>query len=139
MIEQSYDIYKVSGIIIRERQVLATRSKGKSFYIQPGGKPEGNETDAQAVIRELREEMGIEVSEDNLEVIGTYYAEAAGQNGKRLKLVAYLVKNFTGIPQPQSEVEEIRGFTSQLPDGVELASILKHDIIPELKARDMID
>jgi 8-oxo-dGTP diphosphatase len=139
MNEQPYDIYKASGIIVKDREVLATRSKGKTFYIQPGGKLEDNETETQAVVRELREEMGIEVDEASLEKIGDYYADAAGQTGKRLKLAAYLVKDFTGEPSPHSEVEEIRAFSSQIPEGVEVASILEHDIIPELKSRNMID
>lgn len=139
MIEEPYDIYKAAGIIVQDRKVLATRSRGKSFFIQPGGKLEDGETEAQAVIRELREELGIDVSEADLEKIGDYYAEAAGQSGKRLKLAAWLVKDFSGQPEPHSEVEEIRAFNSQVPDGVEIASILEHNIIPELKARNMID
>ena len=139
MTEQQYDIYKASGIIVEDRKVLATRSKGRSMYIQPGGKLEAGETETEAVIRELREEMGIEVTEGDLEKIDDFYAEAAGQAGKRLKLAAYLVKRYDGEPSPQSEVEEIRGFNSEVPEGTELASILEHDIIPELKARDMID
>ena len=145
MAEQSFDIYKASGLIIRDRQVLATRSKGKSMWIQPGGKlerdDEGNyiETETQAVVRELHEEMGIEVQEDTLEKIGDFYAEAAGQNGKQLKLAAFIVHDFIGEPMPSSEVEEIRAFSSQIPEGIELASILEHDILPELKARNLID
>lgn len=139
MSEQPYDIYKASGIIVENRKVLATRSKNKSFYIQPGGKLEAGETEIEAVIRELNEEMGITVTENDLEKIGDYYAQAAGQAGSRLKLAAYLVKSYVGSPQPQAEVEEIRGFNSTKPEGVELASILEHDIIPELKARNLID
>ena len=139
MSEQSYDIYKASGIIVRDRKVLATRSKGKSFFVQPGGKLEGDESEVEAVIRELSEEMGIQVREDDLEKLGDYYAEAAGQAGARLKLAAWIVNDFEGEPSPHSEVEEIRAFNSQIPEGVEVASILLHDIIPELKARNMID
>lgn len=139
MTEQQYDIYKASGIIVQDRQVLATRSKGKSIYIQPGGKLESGETEMEAVIRELHEEMGIEVAENDLEKIDNFYAEAAGQAGKRVKLAAYLVKRYEGRPSPQNEVEEIRGFNSEVPEDTELASILEHDIIPELKARDLID
>lgn len=88
MSELPYDIYKASGIIVRDRQVLATRSRGKSFYIQPGGKLEKGETESQAVVRKLRDEMGIEVIVADLDKIGDYYADAAGQCGKRLKLAA---------------------------------------------------
>lgn len=136
---EPYDIHKASGIIVLDRQVLATRSKGKDMYIQPGGKLEPGETEEQAVIRELKEELDITVTAGDLEKLGDYYADAAGHASKRLKLSAYLIKDFVGDPTPTSEVEEIRGFTSQIPHDIELASILEHAIIPELKARDLID
>lgn len=139
MNEQLYDIYKASGIIVQDRKVLATRSKNKPFYIQPGGKLEAGESETEAVIRELNEEMGITVTENDFEKIGYYYAEAAGHTGSRLKLAAYLVNGYVGTPRPQAEVEEIRGFNSTVPEDIELASILEHDIIPELKARGLID
>jgi 8-oxo-dGTP diphosphatase len=145
MTGQLFDIYKASGLIIKDRKVLATRSAGKSMWIQPGGKLQrddnGNyvETETQAVVRELSEEMGIQVQENTLEKIGDFYAEAAGQAGKRLKLAAFIVHDYTGEPTPSAEVEEIRGFNSHVPEDVELASILEHDILPELKARDLID
>jgi 8-oxo-dGTP diphosphatase len=145
MAERPFDIYKASGLIIQDRQLLATRTRGKSIWIQPGGKLEkdenGNyaETETQAVVRELGEELGITVQESTLEKIGDFFAEAAGQNSKIVKIAAYLVHDFTGEPMPANEVEAIRGFNSQVPADVELASILEHDILPELKARDLID
>lgn len=109
------------------------------MYIQPGGKLEAGETEIQAVIRELYEELTIHVEAKDLEKIGDYYAEAANQPGKTLRLAAWLVKRYDGILQPSSEVEEVRSFNSVIPADIEIASILQHDIIPELKARDLID
>ena len=139
MSEKSYDIYKAAGIIIRDRQVLATRSKGSDIYIQPGGKLEEGETEQQAVVRELKEELGIDVDKSDLEKLGDYYAEAAGKKGQWLKLAAFHVVKFSGEPRPMSEVVEIRGFTSQIPADVIMASIFEHDIIPDLKSRNLID
>lgn len=139
MSEQPYDIYKAAGIIVQDRKVIATRSRGKDIFIQPGGKLEEGETEVQALIRELREELGVEVTEGDVEKIDDYYAEADGQVGKRLKLAAYLVRNYSGDIAPQSEVEEVRAFSSEVPSDVKLASIFEHDILPVLKARDLID
>lgn len=137
--DQSYSIYKAAGLIVQDRKVLATRSKGKTIFIQPGGKLERGESEIDALIRELREELGIHITEADVEKIDDYYAEAAGTPGQRLKLAAYLVKSFRGEITPQNEVEEIRFFSSQLPENVEIASIFQHDILPILKARDLID
>lgn len=136
---QSYDIYKAAGLILVDRKVLATRSKGKTMFVQPGGKLEPGESELDALIRELREELSIEVTEADVEKIGDYYAEAAGQTGVRLKLAAYLVHSYAGTIQPQHEIEEIMLLGSEIPAGVEVASIMAHDILPELASRNLID
>jgi 8-oxo-dGTP diphosphatase len=73
------DIHKAGGIIIRDRKLLLERSKGKSIFINPGGKVEPGETVTEALVRELMEEFRIKVRQEDLEVFGTFYAPAAGQ------------------------------------------------------------
>ena len=57
----------VAGIIKRENKILCMqRDKGKHEYVSykwefPGGKIEENETREQALIRELKEEMSIDI------------------------------------------------------------------------------
>ncbi len=41
---QQYDIHKAAGIIIRDKKLLVERSKGKEFFIAPGGTIEEGET-----------------------------------------------------------------------------------------------
>lgn len=57
----------VCGIIYKEDRILLTRrKKGKSlegFWEFPGGKVEKEETDTTALKRELKEELGLEISE----------------------------------------------------------------------------
>ena len=57
----------VCGIIYKDDKILLTRrKKGKSlegFWEFPGGKVERGETDTVALKRELREELGLEISE----------------------------------------------------------------------------
>ena len=137
--EQPYDIYKAAGLIIQNRKVLATRSKGKHIYVQPGGKLEQGETEFEALKRELFEELGITITEDGVEKVGDFYAVAAGSDNKRLKLAAYIIKKWDGEITPQSEVEEVIELSTQIPEGIEVASILLHDLLPILKARDLID
>lgn len=138
--DQSYNIYKAAGLIIQNRKVLATRTKGKNIFIYSARRQagEGRIWDWRPNPRTARRIRNpyhwSERWEDRW-----YYAEAGGMPGQRHRLAAYLVKSFRGEITPENEVEEIRFFSSQLPENVEIASIFQHDILPILKARDSID
>ena len=83
----------VCGIIYKDDKILLTRrKKGKSlegFWEFPGGKVEKGETDATALKRELKEELGLEISELN------YFSENKHDyNTFSIHLVAYKCKAF---------------------------------------------
>ncbi|MBQ5756809.1 MAG: NUDIX domain-containing protein, partial [Erysipelotrichaceae bacterium] len=54
-------IDKIALIYLKNGKILTTLSKGKDTYYLPGGKREGSETDAETLIRELREELSIQI------------------------------------------------------------------------------
>ena len=105
--DKKVDIHKAAGVLLNNRRFLISRSKGKNFFIAPGGKVEEGESVREALIRELGEEFGIEVSVDNLEEFGTFYALAAGHKDKHLRMDVFVVKKWSGEIAPASEVEEI--------------------------------
>ncbi len=133
------DIHKAGGIIIKDRKVLVEHSRGKEFFIDPGGKLEAGETPRQALVRELKEEFQIDVDEADLEPFGSHTAEAANQPGKTVHIDNFLVKKWRGEIRPDNEVEETRWITSEIPPDMKLGSIFKTEIIPKLKAKGMID
>lgn len=137
--ERPVDIHKAGGIIIRGRKLLLERSRGKELFLNPGGKVEAGETVRQALVRELNEEFQIEVAESDLEEFGTFYAPAAGQEHRWLRMDLFMVKQWRGEPTPGHEVEEIRWVTSGLGPGIKTGSIFEHEVIPRLKAQDLID
>ncbi|WP_425586024.1 NUDIX hydrolase [Streptomyces thioluteus] len=49
----------MAWIRIEHGRLLATRSHGRSRFYLPGGKPEPGETAGQALVREIREELGV--------------------------------------------------------------------------------
>ena len=57
------------------------RKKGTSRFMLPGGKIEAGETPAQAAIRELREEVGADLSPQSLAFLGEWTAPAANEPG----------------------------------------------------------
>lgn len=134
-----YDIYKVGGILIRDRKLLVEKSFGKDFYLAPGGKVEPGEKAQQALVRELKEEFEIQVAENDLEAFGTFYAVAAGQDDKKIRMDVFMVKKWNGEPQPNSEVERIRWIESHESEHLAVGSVIKHEIIPRLKEQNLID
>ena len=52
-------ICKVAGIIVRNRKLLLTRTRGTDLFLSPGGKPLAGEDPEEALRRELAEETGL--------------------------------------------------------------------------------
>ena len=53
-------------------------SSGKDVYYVPGGKRKTGETDQQALRREVKEELGVEILPKTLKYRGTFQAQAHG-------------------------------------------------------------
>ena len=52
--------YRVGAIMIHEQKVLMMKDEGSSYFYVPGGRVKINETAETAVLRELKEELGID-------------------------------------------------------------------------------
>lgn len=133
------DIHKAAGIIIQNRKILVSRSKGKSYFIAPGGKLEHGESPTQALVRELKEEQGINVHEHDLSFFGTFNAQAKGRETEKIQMDVFLVESYKGDVRPESEIEENKWINSYEAEGLELGSIFAHDVIPKLKELNIID
>ena len=91
----------VCGVIYKDDKILLTRrKKGKSlegYWEFPGGKVEKEETDTIALKRELKEELGLEISELN------YFSENKHDyNTFSIHLVAY---KCTALDDPKKLVD----------------------------------
>lgn len=102
------EIDKIALIKIKDGQVLSTKSKGKNKYYFPGGKREVGESDEQTLIREIREELSVEIVPDSYEYIGTFKAQSDGMKaGIIVKMTCYSA-DFKGTLKPNNEIEEIK-------------------------------
>ncbi|TGE26753.1 NUDIX hydrolase [Hymenobacter metallicola] len=104
-------IDKVAWLYLHEGRLLSTRSRGKDRYYFPGGKREPGETDAQTLIREIREELTVELRPGSLRYIGTFEAQAHGHaEGVLVRMICYAAE-YEGTLQPAAEIEEVAWLT----------------------------
>ena len=138
MAESSY-IDKLALVHVCDRKQLVARTRGKKAFFTPGGKREGMESDADALIRECKEELTIDLRPESIQHYGVFEAQAHGKaEGVMLmvRMTCYTA-NFDGELQANEEIEELRWITSAC-DEVEL-SVTGMMILKDLKARDLID
>jgi 8-oxo-dGTP diphosphatase len=130
------DIDKLAWIHIRDRQLLGARSRGKLACYLPGGKREPGESDHAALIREIREELSIELRVDSLASAGTFRAQAdARPSGVMVRITCYEAL-FDGDIAPASEIEEVVWLRHADRDRCSAAGKL---VLDHLKRADRID
>ncbi len=108
--EQTF-IDKLAWIYIQDRKILSTRSIGKDTYYIPGGKREGDESDVDALVREIKEELTIDLLAETITHVGTFEAQAHGKpEGTMVRMTCYK-SGFTGAIKPSAEIEEVVWFS----------------------------
>lgn len=102
---------KVAWIHIVDKKILSTRSKGKDVYYIPGGKRENNESDQECLIREIKEELSVNLIPNSIEYVGQFEAQAHGKaQGIVVKMTCYSA-SYEGEISPDSEIAEVVWFT----------------------------
>ncbi len=67
--------YRVAGIAIHQGHLLVHRAEWESFFTLPGGRVELIEDAASALVRELKEELAVDVTIQRLLYIMEYFFE----------------------------------------------------------------
>ncbi len=129
-------IDKVAWIVISDGRVLGARSKGKDTYYFPGGKRESGETDVQTLIREVKEELSVDILSDTVTPFGIFEAAAHGkEEGIQVKMACYTA-DYTGELTPASEIAEIAWLGYEDRERVSAVSRMIFDQLHELKLLD---
>lgn len=103
-------IDKLALLHLVDKKILVTLSKGKDVWYIPGGKREGQETDIDALKREIQEELSVELLEPGIKYYGTFEAQAHGKPpGTVVRMTCYTAE-LAGEPIPNSEIEKIEYF-----------------------------
>jgi 8-oxo-dGTP diphosphatase len=113
--------------------LLTVRKRGTSRFMLPGGKLDDGESPAQAAVREVAEELGIELDEADLVPLGTYREEAANEPDTHVDATIFTAELF-GIPDAAREIAELRWTPITAPPA-DLAPLLARHVLPALRAR----
>lgn len=103
----SKEIDKLAWLYIENGKLLCARSINKTLFYLPGGKREIGESDEQALIREIREEISVDLIPSSIKYAQTIHAKADGKSSDTIvKLTCYFA-DFNGELSPDAEIAEI--------------------------------
>jgi ADP-ribose pyrophosphatase len=129
-------IDKLAWIYIKDKKILSTLSKGKDKYYIPGGKREDGENDIETLIREIKEELSVELDLNTLRYYGVFKAQAHGKTeGIVVKMSCYFAE-YVGELMADSEIAEIVWLKYEDIDKISPVDKL---IFNDLYEKDLID
>ncbi len=122
----------VSAAILTDAdgRVLVVRKQGTTRFMQPGGKPESGETPSQTLRRELHEELGLVLGDDDLRPLGRFVSAAANEPGHRVIADAFAATIDPRTVRVQAELAELRWITPSDVDGLPLAPLSVEHLLP---------
>ncbi|WP_299259926.1 NUDIX domain-containing protein [uncultured Kushneria sp.] len=132
-------IHIAAAVLINERQqMLVVRKRGTSTFMQPGGKIDNGERSQDALVRELREELGLVIDPNDAFFLGNYKAPAANEPGFTVNCDLYRVETKPeDVATPAAEIDEIAWISASDSCGLELAPLTHDLVLPLLEQRYM--
>ena len=128
-------IDKVAFLYLQNGKILSTRSKGKDKYYIPGGKREAGESDIETLVREVKEELSVDIIESSAKLYGVFEAQAHGKaEGVIVKMTCYTAE-FIGELKADSEIAEIVWLTTA---DMEAVSPVDKLIFADLKQKGLL-
>ncbi len=124
-------VLRVAAAIITDAtgRTLLVRKRGTTAFMQAGGKIEPGESALQALTRELREEVGLDVDLDTTEYLGSFRAEAANEPDTVIRAEVFAM-SIDRIVVPSEEIEQVIWIETDEPFGIELAPLTRDTVLP---------
>ncbi|MGC5166044.1 NUDIX hydrolase [Luteimicrobium sp. DT211] len=128
-------VIRVAAAVVTDDagRYLLVRKRGTTAFMQAGGKIEPGEDARAALVRELAEELSVDVAPADLVSRGTHHAAAANEPDHHLVAEVFEVRG-TLEPRPAAEIEEHRWVHPDDVGDVELAPLTR-DLLAAATAR----
>ncbi|MFT4044414.1 MAG: NUDIX domain-containing protein [Gordonia sp. (in: high G+C Gram-positive bacteria)] len=127
----------VSAVVLRDHRgaVLTVRKRNTDRFMFPGGKPEVGETAEAAAIREVAEELAVELDPARLQLVGVFTAEAANEPGCKVQATVFEHPPVS-ISGTAAEIDEMRWQAlGERPYPDDLAPLLADHVFPTLAGK----
>ncbi|MFE0602692.1 NUDIX domain-containing protein [Streptomyces sp. NPDC058892] len=100
-------IEKAAWLCLDSGRLLVARTHGRDAFYLPGGKPEPGESVREALVREVREELGVELLPESVALQFVVEAPAhGGRPGTVVRMACHSAEH-VGVPAPHSEIAEV--------------------------------
>jgi len=100
-------IETVAWVRVAEGKILCARSRGKDVFYIPGGKREPGETELDTLLREIKEELTVDLLPDTARHVGTYREQAHAHADGVVVVMSCYTADFQGTPAASSEIAEL--------------------------------
>lgn len=127
---------KYAFCVIKDNKLLVQEEDDEQFYLLPGGRAEEGEGAIQALCREVKEELGVEIELNTLKFIGVFEDLASNRNDIIVRIELYQ-GDFHGQMTPCSEVKELIWFDKN-DDCNKLTPVTKNKILPDLLEKGLL-
>lgn len=110
-------------------RIALVRKHHTRFFIFPGGKPDPTESGVDTAVREVQEELGVQLDGDLLQHVGDYTTPAANEAQTQLLSQVYTAQLPADVPvTARAEIAELiwvapSTANDELPNGTSLAPL----------------
>jgi 8-oxo-dGTP pyrophosphatase MutT (NUDIX family) len=135
MTESDWPSIRIAAALIVNNagRALLVRKRGTQTFMQAGGKIEPHESPAQALVRELEEELGVHIEPHVPEYLGAFTAQAANETDHIVKCDAFYIRMDLAV-SPAREIEEIVWVMPD-DDSLPLAPLTRDHLLPIARQR----
>ncbi|BES61724.1 NUDIX hydrolase [Dysgonomonas capnocytophagoides] len=103
-------LYTAGLIAIKDNKLLLAFSKNKQAWYLPGGKLDEGETSKEALLREIKEELNVDLNPEKLKYLYHITAQAYGQNPPKMMEQDCFIYDLTEKTKPSNEIEAVHYF-----------------------------